>query len=371
MLRVLLFPVFLLLAAPAPGQKSGAIEEKEAPKDPFTDEDPEAMKALGVVSYGPLPWIKPGRTTEVDKVLGENRIVWFETAHFRIGGTLESCGPPADPKARKQLNDEMKELHDRCSKFPARASKLTRWMRLHLYALRAEQLYERFGKLIAQPGEAGDAVPQPKEKLLLLLFQKRSDLARYLDRFCDTKSEQSQRYYHYDSSQFSLVMTAEHDEGVRAENELNTSFRFLMTQVLCDATGGVPQWVAYGLGHVWEREVPCNFINCPIRADESVDPQTQNQWERKMKKRAQYAELVVPFDQIATLSDFGYYAHLEAWSRVDFLLASGEEKFGSFVRELLGQPSRDRQAAALQTIYDLTPEAFDAEWRKWAQKTYK
>ena len=68
--------------------------KKVAKEDPFTKQDAEAMKALGVERYGPFPWADNFSTSDVDKVLGEGRILWMETAHFRFGFNLKSAPLP-------------------------------------------------------------------------------------------------------------------------------------------------------------------------------------------------------------------------------------------------------------------------------------
>ena len=186
----------------------------------------------------------------------------------------------------------------------------------------------------------------------------------------DSKSTQSQRLEHYGSGQFSIVMTAEGDDGPRDAETVNAQFRFFFTQMLCDAAGGAPFWLSYGLAHWNERQIPCNMINCGVKANESVDPSTQYQWEKKVRKRSKHDGLCLPFDKLCRETDLGYYGHLQCWSYVDYMLQD-REKFASFMQGVLGNTSRSRQMSALQTVYEVEPAAFDAGWRKWVQKAYK
>jgi hypothetical protein len=362
--------LFAALACFLPAQSPKDDDEiaKEGPVDPFTKGEEKAMQALGVVAYGPLPWADGLRTTDIEKVLGENRILWLETAHFRIGCNLGSTGAPSDAEARKLLNGELKRLNKKWSKVPSRGSKVSPWVRLHLYAQRCEELYEDYAALIGHPADATTHLGD-KDKFLVLLFQKRSDLARYLDRFCAKQSNQSQRHYH-GSGHHSIVISAER-EDVDDAAAVHARFRFLLVQMFVDATGGMPYWLSYGLAHWYERQVPSNIINCGIREDEHVDAMAQHEWHKKVKARARRDDLYTPFRALCTSTDLGYYGHIQAWSRVDYLMQTDREKLGVFALGTKGGYSADRQEQLLDQIYGIDPETFDEQWRDWVGKNYK
>jgi len=370
----LLMSIFLVGGACAVAQKKGeprpakgSVLAKEGLKDPYTKEDPGLMARLGVVGYGPLVWANHKRTTDVDKVLGEGRILWMETEHFKIGCNLGFVGAPKDPVARRQLKDEMKRLNKKCSKIPSSKSKLGPWLRLHVYAQRAEDLLAEFSELSGH-GQPGKPLGQ-KEKLLLLLFEKKSDLARYMDVFGGRRSSQTQRLHHA-TGHFSVVLTAQGDDGPRDSETVNAQFRFFLLQMFCDAAKGAPAWLSYGLAHGYERQVPCNMINCGVKANESVDPATQYQWDRKMLKRSKHESLCIPFMKLCREFDLGFYGHVQAWSLTKYLMED-REKFQLFLRSVLGKPSRNRQIQALQAAYGMTPEELDVAWRKWVKKAHK
>lgn len=364
-LLVALFSGCCTLSAQKKGDSAVA---KEGLEDLYTGEGPKAMARLGVVGYGPLVWADHKRTTDIEKVLGEGRVLWMETEHFKIGCNFGFVGAPKDSVARRLLKGEMKRLNKKCKKIPASKSKMGPWLRMHIYAQRAQDMLVEFAELSGHKGKGGHL--GQKEKFLLLLFQKKSDLARYMSTFGNRKSEQSQRLQHYATGHFSVVMTAEGDDGPRDCETVNAQFRFFLTQMFCDATGGAPLWLSYGMAHLAERKVPCNMINCGIKANESVDPSSQYQWEKKMMKRAKHEALCIPFQDLCRESDLGFYGHVQAWSRVGFLMQD-RDKFAKFLQAVLGKPSRNRQIQALEAAYELTPEAYDVDWRKWAQKAYK
>ena len=369
-LRALSLAAIVLAASPcSPAQKKrGSAIAKAGLEDRFTSKDPVAMARLGVVDYGPLVWADNKRTTDIEKVLGEGRFLWMETEHFKIGSSFGFAAAPKNPKARRLLKEELKRLHKKCSKIPASASKLDPWLRLHLYAQRAEELYDEFAEL-AGKAEGGARLGE-KQKVLLLLFEQRSDLARYFKSFCGRETQMSQRHTHYGTGHQALIMTAEGDDGPRDSETLHAQFRYHLMQLFTSVAGGGPLWLQYGLAHAYERMVPCNMINCGVRADENVDRTKLYEWDEKIRKRVKHEALVIPFEKLTREVDLGYYGHLQAWARVEWMLQD-RARFSQFLGQVLGAPSRSRQVAALMQVYELKPAEFDDAWRTWCQKHYK
>ncbi|MCK5941874.1 MAG: hypothetical protein KAI24_07910, partial [Planctomycetes bacterium] len=239
MIRLALLSTLLLAGAAAltaQSNKGSSALAKVGLEDKYTDKDPKLMADLGVLGYGPLVWADDKRTTDIEKVLGEGRVLWLETEHFKIGSNFGFAGAPKDSKARRLLKAELKRFNKKCRKIPASTSKLDPWLRLHLYAQRAEELYHEFADLAGRP--AGGQRLGEKHKILLLLFQKRSDLARYLKVSCNRDGQQTMRHTHYGSGHQSLVMTAEGDDGPRESETTHAQFRFFLMQLFVDVAGG-------------------------------------------------------------------------------------------------------------------------------------
>lgn len=352
-----------------PTTKDADETAKTVKKDPFTGAEEKGMKALGIVGYAPMPWVDGKRTEDVEKILGENRILWLETAHFRLGSTLAAASAPEDPEARKLLNAELQRLKKRWSKMPDRASRIDPWLRFHLYAQRCEELYEDFAELAGHDPAAKTFLGQ-KDKFTVLLFQKKSDLARYVDAFCGRKSESSQRHFYGGSQSSGIVITAE-NQDFYDEPGVHAVFRFNLIQAFMDARGGAPYWLSAGIAHWYERQVPSNLITCAIKDDENVDQNTQHKWKEKMRARATRESLCTPFAQLCTQTDLGYWAHVQAWSRVDHLIALDRTKFTEFLSGLKGGSSAQAQEQLLQQVYGVDGPTWDTKWREWAVKTYK
>jgi len=353
---------------PPPAPKDPDEVVKSAKKDPYTNTDEKAMKALGVVAYGPLMWSDNMRTTSIEKVLGEGRILWLETANFLIGTNLATIGIPQDPEARKGVNAELGRLRKKWSKMPDRATKLDPWLRAHLYALRCEELLEDFVKLSGHDPKT-PFLGQPG-KFSVLLFQKKSDLARYLDAFTGRKGESPTRHLYPKSNTNGVMLSAE-GEDPYDDPSLQRLFRFNLVQAFVDARGGAPYWLSSGLGHWYARQIDANIMTCGIRDDESVDVHTQDEWKDKVRQRAPRESLCIPLQKLFGEVDFGYYGHLQAWSRVDHLITLDRAKFAEFFASVKVGAAPALQEQLLQQIYGMDAAACDAKWRDWVAKAYK
>jgi hypothetical protein len=387
----------LLRAQQAEDGKDDDEVRKAGPKDPYTDGDAEAMAAAGIVAYSPFPWADWHSTDDVDKVLGDYRILWIETAHFRVGSGLKSAPWPDDKDKRKALQAEIDRLRTRLPKIPRRVKRIDPWLRLHLYAQRAETCYAQFMEQIGKtdadfpkkgifPRE-GEYLGMPN-KFLLLMFQKKSDMVRYMTRFCGRSDDTSMRYYHDKTHQMIACVAAEGLEGFD-ETALHAHMVYVCMHNLVNGYNGyfydTPLWLGEGLAHWYSRRVPSDGVNVNIRDDEAVDEETQGNWPLKVRRRAQHTALVFPFEEMATWSkweEMGYHQHAQAWSRIDYLMSLDPKKVGEIINrvKLLPTPkgsnaeaskaAREMAAALVVELFELEPAEFDRKWRDWVLKTY-
>lgn len=390
----------LTAAVPLIAQNQGTDDDK-APRpsaiDPYTNGDAAPMAAAGIVAYGPLPWADFQRTTDIDKVVGEHRMRWIETAHFRIGSSLGATAVPVDAEKRKALHEEVRTLRKRLPKVPDRPKNLDPWLRLHLYAQRAERCYTDFLALIGRTDADFPARGNtPREgaylglpdKFLVLLFQRKSDMVRYVDRFCGRKEDSSLRFYHDKSHQMLVCMCAEGLEGFD-EVALHGHLVYATTHCLLSGYNGfyypLPLWFSEGIAHWYARQIPSDTLNVQILDDEAVAEDKQANWPVKVRRRAQHKGAFFPFATMATWTkweELGYHAHSQSWSRVDFLMQQDVAKVGQMVRELKGLPAAydhgERRAVEvadlaqklLRELFGLDADAFDEKWREWVLRTY-
>lgn len=370
--------------------------QKLTKEDPYTENDPAAMQELGIVRYGPFPWADGFSTADVDKLLGPGRVIWLETEHFRIGINLATRRLPAGSKQRKAIYAECERLNDRGRKVPKRPKRLGPWLQAHLYAQRCEQAYREFEQLVSVTDETFDADSKVvgrgpylglPDKFLLLLFEKKSDMARYMSRYCNMNVDDSMRYFHQQSSQMLLAVSGEGLDGFDAQG-MHGHVLYALWQNLVNGYRGysfpLPLWFSTGIAHYYSRQVETEFVNARIKDHESVDRESQNEWVDKVFKRARHDGATFTFEQLNAMSDwetFGFQAHMQCWSRVDFLMDRDPERVGLILDKLKRVPATgawDAQGAQLCAMmpkllfdaFELTPEAFDEQWREWVQKVY-
>lgn len=387
----------LLAQKPAKGTtKDDEDVVKAGPKDPYTGADEVLMKAAGVVAYGPFPWADRKTTADIDKVLGEGRVLWMETAHFRFGLNLKSAPLPEDSKPKRALLAEVADLKKLLPKVPDKPRKLDPWLQMHLAAQRCEQLYADLQKLFGVsdadfpargPGNGEGAYLGMPDKYLVLLFQKKADLARYADRFCNMKQDVSLRYFHTDTNQLLFGLAAEGLEGFN-EAGLHAHMLYAVTHNLLNGYRGyyyqLPMWLDEGIAHWYSRQIDAETLNVQILDTEAVAEDKQANWPVKVRRRAVHDGLLFPFEKVAAWEKFdemGYHAHSQAWSRIDYLMQLDAEKLGLLVTKLksmayapgegLGAaPLRAQTERLLAELYELDGPTFDAKWREWVLKTY-
>jgi hypothetical protein len=369
---------------------------KAGRRDPYTEGDAVAMQAAGIVAYGPFPWADRQSTADVDRVLGEGRILWLETAHFRIGCSLASAPMPVDAEPRRQLGDELARLHKALPKASEKPKRLDPWLRLHLYAQRAEELYAAFERLVgATDASFGDGQEPPNGrylglpgKYLLLLLQKKGDFARYLDRFTTAKSEQSIRYYHAVTNQFLFAVAVDANDSFD-EPALHSNVVYSLVQNLACGLHGYtfapPPWLTEGLAHWYSRQIATEFINCKPKDADAVNDRDKHLWAHKVRLRCQHDGATLSFEQLLrwrAADELGYQGHIQAWSRIDYLMSLGPEKVGLLLDRIKRMPVPpdgkgippetliSAQTGALADLCQMDPAMFDQRWREWTQKAY-
>jgi hypothetical protein len=139
------------------------------------------MDKAGYLSFGPFRVAKDLKTTDIEETLGKIPVLWVETAHFKLGSTLKTYKFQGDQKENERLKDELGRLKSRFDKFTPPRGKLDPWLRLHLFALRLEDLYADFQQRFALQ-DAGPLLGM-ELKYTVLLLEKESGLVRFSRRY--------------------------------------------------------------------------------------------------------------------------------------------------------------------------------------------
>jgi len=212
-------------------------------------------------------------------------------------------------------------------------------------------------------------------------------MARYMKRFCDTEADDSFRYVHKVTHQPLLCISAEGMEGFDAAG-LHSHFVFALWQNLMNIYRGfyypLPMWFTTGLAHYFSRQVESEFISARIRDSEAVDQQSQNKWYEKVYKRSRHEGATIGFEELAAMHEweqFGFHAHTQSWSRLEFLMERDRAKVGLMLDRMKRVPSsggweadgarlRKLMPKLLYEAFGMDGPTFDAEWRAWVLKNY-
>lgn len=379
--------------------------------DPYTSADPAAMARAGVVKYGPLSWADDHDTTKIDAMMPEAKILWLETKHFRIGSTLPLIAMPKASKAKRRLSAELKALKKLLPGVKPKTKKLSRWLRLHMYAQRLEKLYadcqavlhvtdadfpkDYVGKLpLVRPPAFMGLGPYlgMGDKLCVLMLNKPSNLMRY-----SVKSGQPQmaipnpiaiHFFDRGSLLFGtspkfVATTKDPDYQLQAHVQFNMTMQLL--HAFRHYSHGLPAWVEEGFANsllIEQHPSKHSFSGMQNWDRARAYPGKWNVnsrrlahndfWSRgKALSRHQYASAFTFNDQVCS------------WSRVDYLRSiDGGKKFAKFMHlisspmpALSGKAPEFKhilaaQDAALQEVFSMTWEQFDEAWKDYALSEY-
>ncbi len=391
--------VFASLAALGRAEVQGEGRTPRPAVDPYTQGDPQAAKSAGYVSFGPFLWGDDHTSERVQAVLGGEPLIWVETAHFRLGSSLDEYDFPSDRIERKKLEGELARLKERLSGLKGKVKKLDPWLRLHLYALRLEDLYSDFLREFALeesefPGPAG-ARPMGRgpylgmaDKFTVLLLEKKSALARYTSTYCEKAWEASFRYYFTKSDGLFCGLSYDALEG-ELQNDLvfHYALVFLVTQNLYGGFRGYdsegPVWWQEGLARWFARKVDPRCLLYTAGKDETLRDELEADWEPKVRARVGHAYFPSVEEMLAWKDpeEWEFSRHMMAWSRVDFVLRRDRAKARALLMDLREpipwSPERPREELlaersrnALQSALGKDLAAFDREWAAWVFENY-
>ena len=373
-------------------------------KDPYTQDKEELMQAAGYISKGPFPWGDKHDSAQIEHVLGkEVKLLWLETAHFRIGCSLTPFKIPKDREEKEHLLAELAELRKILPRIPKRPKMIDRWLRMHLFARRFENTYadfcKRLGvtdsdfppKALARSDERqmgmGPYLGQP-DKYTVLMFAKKSSCGHYTKTFLDQITENAIRHNFSDRGSLSYITCAEFAEGgLTNDSALHCEAVFNIVHGLIDGfryyTHNAPHWFRQGLAHWYLRRVnPKHNVYGEYKRFDA-DPKMLWNWAPRVRARARYdhfpraAEMLTwRWEDEKTLVD-----SMMVWSRVDYLMSLGDEPFAKFLTLMKGpipmvglMPTKQeiltRQTFALEQAWGLDAQSFDERWKAWVIAEY-
>lgn len=403
------------LLADASGQrKRSKYDAAYYATDPYTGGEEAKMKAAGYVSFGPFPWGDDHSTADIQKMFPELKMLFVETAHFKIALDLPPYKYPRRQKVETRLLEaELETLRGRFPTLKKRLRELDPWLRLHLVALRLEQTWTSFQKLLDVedsdfPADQGrrQIAHKPGQrymgqgpflgmrgKILIMVTTKGSKLARYVARAKGgvTASSDPQPVRHYFEERGSLFFGTCCEVGKNSiynDHNMRCHLLFIAIHSMVDGYKEfyfeLPVWLREGLANWHVIQVDPGKYNFTGMKGRSNKERYGEKWAQRMRKRVGFEDFTPAAElfQFTSFDQLSFGDHLAAWSRIDFLLAQDRKKFARFM-DLLKNPIpvdpgktpsptkvQERQLAALKEAYGYTPAALDSAWTAWVKKTY-
>ena len=399
------------LVALAPGAE--AQSKKKAEKwriDPYTKNEPELMKKAGYVKYHPIEFGehtgKPVSSETIEDNVGKAKMLWVETAHFKIGSALPAFAIPAsDRKLKKKLEGELKRLKKKLPKVNHRTRKLDRWLRLHLFAQRCEDLYADFSKRLKVDASSFPKGPKAllrngqywgegpylgqNGKYHVLMFDKASDFSRYISLFLGRTQTMAVRHNYKKIGSLLVATAAELDEGsLKHDTRMHCHIVFNVTHNLINGyrfyAYDLPVWFNEGMAHWFSREVnPKYALDFDQNEGASAKVINDGKWKPRMRRWMGGKHVKTAAD-LLSLRDFGQltkYDHVMSWSVCDYLMSLGDEKWRNFMNEVKGYVDPKTgiaqakqilplQRKGLKAAYKFNALQLEERWRAWVKKTY-
>lgn len=381
--------------------------------DPYTKNEPKLLEKLGYVSYGPFEFgqrgKKPVTSDVIDEFLEEyeQQILWVETEHLRIGSALEAWSVPIDRTVREALRVELEQLRESgITKFPKKAPRqLDPWLRLHLLAQRMENHYalieDWLGVKDAKfPNSPADVIIGEGEymgqgpylgqtgKYLIFVTEEEKPMNEYLKAFMGRDTEYGQRWNYKEVGSLFYGIASEMEGGrLKDDRAMHANLVFNLTHNLIDGyrfySYETPVWIKEGLGHYFERLISPRYNTFDANEGSPASARNTWKWEPEMRKLLANRKYS-PFSEAYKWRDYGqinFDDHVAIWSRWDYLMAQGKEKFGKFMKYVKGRIDSktwlpddtnlvEATREALQEVYGISPLSFDERWADWVKENY-
>jgi len=385
-----------VLSPTAPAQKKGDGMEEFDEVCPYTKGDKELERKLGYSTFGFVPWRGTEDSKSVQQNMGGVPMLWVETPHFRIGSSLGTYKIPNDREERARIKEELARLKDKLGRLKAPKKKLDPFLRLHIYAQRAEDVYENFiADFEIEPADmTRGKYGGHKNKILLILCERKSEFGRYLRIYENSEIEFSYRTGWHGEGLLTVVNVEAIAENWREEKEapVDTMFHCMMASCLAsnfvDGWGtpifSSPTWLTYAYGHYAQKRIDPRypvFDGRKVIYDKEDDSWNWKPRVRNLVKNDFFASATKMFG-FESYEDLHARDHMVGYSKLEYLLTQVEggdkEKFLTQMTHPIARrdaggienPKVARQVRALEEHYGLTPEQLDEGWAKWVERRY-
>ncbi len=361
---------------------------------PWCKGDPDLMERAGIVSHGPIP-IGAEDSEAILRELPARQWVFIETAHLRWASALGACN--VEMKDRKRVAEELARLKALLPTVPSEAKKLDPFLRLHLFAMKGEELYARFQALLRVedadfpesrtaegPFMGNGRFLGEKDKFEVVIHSTRISHNQFTREFSGEQVVDSLRW-HFKEQHKMLASVPAEDPDLKTDEWLWPHCVHCLSHLFFCAykhySYAPPVWLDEGLALCMEKEAePASTTN---EGEEGSKPDVRGpkDWfvaARKMVAADDHWRLA----QLLAVQETGELdeaAKISCWSMVRFLIDAQGEPFARMLGGIKGQldeagypTNRDLpglQRSLLKELWGWTPHAFDQAWTAWVQQT--
>jgi hypothetical protein len=381
----------LLASLPSQVKKSSGERDGDA-VCPWCKNDPALMSAAGVISHGPLAIAARG-SADMVATLPASQWIFLETAHLRWASCLGE--DTVDQRDRERVDGELARLRVALPAIPVRPKKLDPWLRMHLQAMKGEDLYARFQKILGvTDADFPDArqVDQPymgngrflgeKDKYEIVIHATRANHVRFTQSFSGVAVEGAFRW-HFKELQKLIVSVPAEDADLREDRWLFPHIAHNLSHVFfCGYkhfSYDPPAWLDEGLAQALEKEIEPQSRTTEGEEGSMRDAKGPADYPAAALKlvtagkQKRLAELMNAKD----FSELGSDGDVCAWSMVRFLIDAQAEPCAKFLGGIKGQLNAqgiatgadlpDLERRLLKELWGWTPADFDTAWTAWVR----
>ena len=226
-----------------------------------------------------------------------------------------------------------------------------------------------------------------ENKYLVLVTEKSATYLDFLKTYIGRTAAFGQRWNFKEAGSLFYGIGSDMEEGrLRHDTALHANLVFNVSHNLIDGfrhySYDLPVWIKESLGHWFERQISPKWNSFDQNEGGIADMKTIWRWEPYTRQCL--GGKFTPLSDMMTWRDYNqikFDDHVLGWSRMDFIMSMGKEKFSQFIFEVKGRvhpetwlPDTDDLVGAtreaLQKVYGLSPLTFDVQWKEWVMKNY-
>lgn len=389
-LRALILPVLAVAVASVPPPAQG--QKPKSDVCPWCKNDPETMKKAGVVTHGPMP-IGPKSSTDLAAELPGPQWIFLETEHIRWASSLPAV--VVELADQERVEAELARLRVLLPDVPPKVKKIDPWLRLHLIAMKGEEFYARFQKLLAVTddqfgGPRTEGTPfmgdgkylGEKNKFEVVLHASHVTHNQFTKDFSGAQVTGALRWHFPDHKM--LVSIPCEDPDYKKDRQLFPHVVHNLSHLLLNAYKHFsyypPTWIDEGIALAMEKEIEPRSTTNEGEEGKLNDRMAPPDWDaevRKMIARGRHKH-VAELLYVAEIGDLDSDALYTCWSIARFWIDVHPAELAKFlggVKAQLdekGQPTNKDmpglQRRLLKEVCGWSPSTLDEEWKTRATR---